>query len=114
MLPRTQAQMMTRSPVGTPGAAPTHPPDTSAQMRAAGRKESMLTRTPHAPGTLSRRSQAQRRMRRAAAQRMFCSTNGCTTYLMPDESGRTATCPICGLRRTVRPVAASPSVRLPH
>jgi len=74
----------------------------------------MLTRTPHAPGTLSRRSQAQRRMRRASVHRMFCSTNGCTTYLVPDESGRTATCPICGLRRTTRTAAAPTSLQRPH
>jgi predicted RNA-binding Zn-ribbon protein involved in translation (DUF1610 family) len=41
-------------------------------------------------------------MRRAAAQRWFCSTNGCTTYLVPDESGSRAVCPICGLRRSIR------------
>jgi hypothetical protein len=51
---------------------------------------------------MSRRSQAQRRMRRAASQRLFCSTNGCTTYLVPDETGRHAMCPVCGLQRTVR------------
>jgi hypothetical protein len=62
----------------------------------------MLTRSPHAPGDLSRRSQAQRRMRRAAAFRLFCSTNGCTTYLVPDADGQRAVCPVCGLRRTIR------------
>ena len=59
----------------------------------------MLTRSPSAPDDLSRRSQAQRRMRRTAAQRLFCSTNGCTTYLVPRPVGRHAACPICGLRR---------------
>jgi hypothetical protein len=62
----------------------------------------MLSRTPHTPGALSQRSQAQRRLRRAAAQRLFCSTNGCTTLLIPDASGTRATCPICGLHRRVR------------
>jgi hypothetical protein len=62
----------------------------------------MLTRSPHAPADLSRRSQAQRRMRRAASQRLFCSTNGCTTYLVPDDAGLRASCPVCGLQRTIR------------
>jgi hypothetical protein len=62
----------------------------------------MLTRTPHAPDTLSRRSLSQRRIRRTAGNRLFCSTNGCTTYLLPDEVGGGATCPVCGLRRRLR------------
>jgi hypothetical protein len=60
----------------------------------------MLQRTAHTD--LSRRSHAQRRLRRAAAHRLFCSTNGCTTYLVPDEEERTASCPVCGLQRTLR------------
>ena len=61
----------------------------------------MLHRTP--PTTdISRRSHARRRLRRAATHRLFCSTNGCTTMLEPDEAGRTATCPVCGLHRTLR------------
>lgn len=72
-------------------------------QRVADRKDpTMLTRTPHAPDNLSRRSLAQRRIRRTAPNRLFCSTNGCTTYLVPDEDGRRATCPICGLRRSIR------------
>lgn len=62
----------------------------------------MLTRSPHAPANLSRRSQAQRRLRRAASQRLFCSTNGCTTYLVPDDGGLHADCPVCGLQRKLR------------
>jgi hypothetical protein len=50
---------------------------------------------------LGRRAQAQRRLRRAAGRRLFCSTNGCTTYLVPDADGRRATCPICGLHRSL-------------
>lgn len=45
---------------------------------------------------------ARRRIRRSnVANRLFCSTNGCATYLQPDESGTSATCPICGARRTI-------------
>ena len=68
---------------------------------AASRKDNMLTRSPSAPATLSRRTQAQRRMRRAAPHRLFCSTNGCPTYLVPDETGRQAVCPVCGLQRSI-------------
>lgn len=63
----------------------------------------MLTRSPHTNAVISRRSHAQRRLRRAAAQRLFCSTNGCPTFLEPDVDGRRATCPVCGLERDLRP-----------
>jgi hypothetical protein len=66
----------------------------------------MLTRTPN---DLSRRSQAQRRLRRAASQRLFCSTNGCPTYLVPEADGLAATCPICGFSRTLGVASASRS-----
>ncbi len=62
----------------------------------------MLHRTPPTATGISRRSHAQRRLRRSAAHRLFCSTNGCTTFLVPDAGGRTATCPVCGLERTLR------------
>ena len=48
---------------------------------------------------LGRRAVAQRRLRRSAAHRLFCSTNGCATLLLPEAGGRHASCPICGLRR---------------
>jgi hypothetical protein len=73
----------------------------------------MLTRSPHAPDSLSRRAMAQRRIRRTAPDRLFCSTNGCATYLVLDEGGRRATCPICGLRRRVRE-AVPTDVQHPH
>jgi hypothetical protein len=52
---------------------------------------------------VGRRTHAQRRLRRAASLRLFCSTNGCTTYLVLAGDGRQATCPICGLRRSLEP-----------
>ena len=60
-----------------------------------------VTTRPPTTGMLGRRAQAQRRLRRAAGRRLFCTTNGCTTYLVPDGDGRRATCPICGLRRSL-------------
>ena len=71
----------------------------------------MLTRSLNAPGSLSQRATAQRRIRRTAVDRLFCSTNGCTTYLVFDEDGRRASCPICGLTRTIRGGVAA---RRPH
>ena len=52
--------------------------------------------------SFSQRASARRRIRRTtAANGLYCRTNGCTTYLEPDESGRTANCPICGATRTI-------------
>lgn len=47
------------------------------------------------------RSSSMRRLRRraAAAQRPYCGTNGCTSYLEIDATGGIAECPICGYRR---------------
>lgn len=74
----------------------------------------MLHRSPPTNTHISRRSHAQRRLRRSAAQRLFCSTNGCTTYLVPEEDGRRATCPVCGLRRELRPAAAPRAIHRTH
>ncbi len=71
----------------------------------------MFSRTTHTPASISRRSHSQRRLRRAAAHRLFCSTNGCTTLLVLDETGRRATCPVCGLRRTIRAQHGASEVR---
>ncbi len=55
----------------------------------------------------SARAGSIRRMRRrtnaaAAANtgRIFCSTNGCASFLELDPVTRTATCPVCGFRRS--------------
>lgn len=72
----------------------------------------MLQRHTHTRTTdLSRRSHSQRRLRRAAANRLFCSTNGCTTFLVPADDGRSATCPVCGLVRRMRPIPQPASPR---
>jgi hypothetical protein len=51
--------------------------------------------------TVAGRSSSMRRLRRraAAAQRPYCSTNGCTSYLEIDATSGVAQCPICGYRR---------------
>ncbi len=55
----------------------------------------MLNTRPFSTSTLSQRETARRRLRRAADRGLYCRTNGCTTYMQLDPSGR-ATCPICG------------------
>jgi hypothetical protein len=57
----------------------------------------------------SQRSHAQRRLRRSAATRhLLCNTNGCTTYMVADPSGLSATCPICGSHARVRATQPQP------
>ena len=47
------------------------------------------------------RASAMRRMRRrhANANRLYCATNGCTSFLVVDEAKQKATCEICGYTR---------------
>jgi len=42
-----------------------------------------------------------RRLRRrvATSPRLFCSTNGCASFLEVDLDGHEAVCPVCGYRR---------------
>ena len=84
-----------------------------ARDRAAGERNDMLTRTPNAPGPMSQRAMAQRRIRRTSVDRLFCSTNGCATYMVLDEEARQASCPICGLRRRIGEAGAR-EARRPH
>lgn len=51
--------------------------------------------------SFSARASQSRRLRRRPDP-LYCSTNGCTTYLEPSADGRSATCPICGLVRPLR------------
>jgi hypothetical protein len=59
----------------------------------------MMTRTTTA--SVAGRSVAMRRMRRRAstATRPYCSTNGCTSFLVVDPDTNVATCPVCGFTR---------------
>jgi hypothetical protein len=47
------------------------------------------------------RSASMRRLRRrtATTSRLFCSTNGCASFLEIDPDGHQAVCPVCGYRR---------------
>jgi hypothetical protein len=61
----------------------------------------MLSRT--MTHSTSARAGSIRRMRRrtqsAANGRIFCSTNGCASFLELDPATGIATCPVCGLTR---------------
>ena len=67
----------------------------------------MLSRTPNSPTSLSQRASAQRRLRRTAAHRLLCNTNGCATFMEVDADRHVATCPICGYSRRAA-VAGAP------
>jgi hypothetical protein len=41
----------------------------------------------------------RRLRRRTAPHRLFCSTNGCASFLELDLLGGYASCPVCGYRR---------------
>ena len=50
---------------------------------------------------VAHRASSMRRMRRRAvhSNRLYCATNGCTSYLVVDELGGVAFCEICGYTR---------------
>jgi len=59
----------------------------------------MLSRTLHTT-TIGRAASSRRlRRRQATTGRLFCSTNGCASFLEVDVEGHQATCPVCGFRR---------------
>jgi len=59
----------------------------------------MLTRA--TTNAVAHRASSMRRMRRRAvhATRLYCATNGCTSFLVIDEFGGVAHCEICGYSR---------------
>ena len=63
---------------------------------------SMLTRA--TTNAVAYRSSSMRRMRRRAVNattRLYCATNGCTSFLVIDETADIAHCEICGYTRTL-------------
>ena len=59
----------------------------------------MLSRSLHT-STVGRAASMRRlRRRTATTSRLFCSTNGCASFLEVDADGQQAVCPICGYRR---------------
>lgn len=61
----------------------------------------MLSRTYQS--SIVGRSASIRRMRRRsmATTRLYCRTNGCTSFLELHPEGGIATCPVCGYSRRI-------------
>ena len=59
----------------------------------------MLTRA--TTNAVAHRASSIRRMRRRVvnANRLYCATNGCTSFLVVDDVTATAHCEICGYTR---------------
>jgi len=59
----------------------------------------MLSRSQHT-FTVGRAASMRRLRRRVAGPgRLFCSTNGCASFLEIDADRHEAICPVCGYRR---------------
>jgi hypothetical protein len=65
------------------------------------RKHTMMSRSTTA--SVAGRSTAMRRLRRraTAASRLYCSTNGCTSFLDIDPATGVARCHVCGFVRHI-------------
>jgi hypothetical protein len=61
----------------------------------------MSTRSMRTATAMSARANSTRRIRRTQHNHLYCSTNGCASFLQLDPSTGIATCPICGLTRRV-------------
>jgi hypothetical protein len=59
----------------------------------------MLTRATTNAVAYRQSSMRRQRRRATAATRLYCSTNGCTSYLVIDEQHGVARCEICGYTR---------------
>ena len=60
----------------------------------------MLTRTHHS-SVVGRSASIRRMRRRSLSTKLYCRTNGCTSFLEVDATTCVASCPICGyVRRT--------------
>jgi hypothetical protein len=63
----------------------------------------MMNHTMRTSAVLNSRASATRRVaRRITPNRLYCGTNGCTSFLDVDETNRVATCHICGYRRQLQ------------
>jgi len=61
----------------------------------------MLSRSLHT-STIGRAASMRRLQRRPThSSRLFCSTNGCASFLVIEFGGHNAVCPVCGFRRQV-------------
>ena len=62
----------------------------------------MLSRSAARTAAMSQRAVSMRRLRRrASSQLLYCSTNGCASFLALDPPTGVARCQICGYTRRV-------------
>jgi hypothetical protein len=73
----------------------------AAPARTKEYEEPMNSRTVTTTTAMSRRAADMRRLRRRsnAAQRPYCRTNGCASFLEVDPATGVAECPVCGFTR---------------
>jgi hypothetical protein len=79
--------------------------DAGALPRPRAARKTQLTMTSRTlTTTVAGRAGSMRRMRRrtAAAGRIYCSTNGCTSFLHVDPATGVARCAVCGYIRRNR------------
>jgi len=60
----------------------------------------MLTRTYHS-SVVGRSASIRRMRRRSMATKLYCRTNGCTSFLELQPDAALAVCPVCGYARTL-------------
>lgn len=60
----------------------------------------MLSRT-HQSSMAGRLAASRRMRRRSLSTRLYCRTNGCTSFLELHPEGGIATCPVCGYTRRI-------------
>ena len=58
----------------------------------------MLSRT-YQSSMAGRLAASRRQRRRSMATRLYCRTNGCTSFLELHPEGGIASCPVCGYTR---------------
>lgn len=64
----------------------------------------MISRSTNTLTSITQRQAAMRRLQhqqRTTTARLYCRTNGCTTFMNLDSLTGIATCPICGARRRI-------------
>ena len=60
----------------------------------------MLTRTYHS-SVVGRSASIRRMRRRSMATKLYCRTNGCTSFLELQPDIALAVCPVCGYSRSL-------------
>jgi hypothetical protein len=59
------------------------------------------TRATRSVSPMTAHANSARRIRRTNHNHLYCSTNGCASFMQLDPASGVAKCPICGLERRV-------------